>query len=233
MSAMNRVAVPAELRKHPRAQLRMPARLRWRGPLGMRLESAQTVNISRGGMLIQCLEGCDVQSRVWIVFPFDRSASTTPQPETPARVVRITSTPRGGYRVALALELPRPDAQRKVARERRTSQRIRFALPIFVRAVDSPWPEESMTQDVSHAGARFESAHIYAAGDSVLAKIPWGEWENAGEMTAKIVRVEAAPIVPGYSPRANPATGTSAILNSVCVRWELPSKKSNRVTFRR
>jgi PilZ domain len=228
MSAMNRVAAPAELRKHPRAQLRMPARLRWRGPLGMRMESAQTVNISRGGMLIQCLEGCDVHSRVWIAFPFDRNANTTTQPETPARVIRVTGAPRSGYRVALELEVPRPDSQRKVARERRTSPRIRFALPIFVRAADSPWPEESMTQDVSHAGARFESAHIYAAGDSVLAKIPWGEWENVGEMNAKIVRVEASPIAPGFAPRANPATGSSAILNSVCIRWDRPAKKSNR-----
>ena len=225
---MNRVAVPAELRKHPRAQLRLPARLRWRGPLGMRLESAQTVNLGRGGMLIQCLEGCDLHSRVWIAFPYDRKSAST-QPETPARVVRVTPCPRGGYQLAVQLELPRSESQRKIARERRTSPRIRFALPIFVRAADSPWPEESMTQDVSHAGARFESAHIYTAGDAVLAKIPWGEWEDAGEMNAKIVRVEAAPILPGFSPRANPASGTSGILNTICVRWDKPAKNMNRL----
>jgi PilZ domain len=229
MSAMNRVAVPADLRKHPRAQLRLPARLRWRGPLGMRFTTAHTVNVGRGGVLIQCNDCCDVSSRVWIAFPFGRNTSGT-QPETPARVVRVTAAPRGGYQIALQLEVPAPGNQRKVGFERRTSARIRFALPIFVRAADSPWPEESMTQDISNAGARFESAHIYSAGDAVLAKIPWGEWENAGEMNARIVRVETAPIGAGFAPRANPATGTSAILNTVCIRWDGPVKKSARST---
>ncbi len=224
MCAMNRVAVPAELRKHPRAQLQLPARLRWRGPLGMRFAQAHTINVGRGGVLIQCGEGCDVSSRVWIAFPFDRNTSAT-QPETPARVLRVGAASRGGYQIALQLESHSSESQRKIARERRTSPRIQFALPIFVRAADSPWPEESMTQDVSQAGARFESAHVYAAGDAVLAKIPWGEWEDAGEMNARIVRVEAAPIFPGFAPRANPATGASAILNTVCIRWDGPVKK--------
>ena len=85
-----------------------------------------------------------------------------------------------------------------------------------------------MTQDVSHAGARFESAHVYSAGDAVLAKIPWGEWEDAGEMNARIVRVEQAPIVPGFAPLANPVTGNSGILNTVCIRWDGPVKKPAR-----
>ena len=227
MSAMNRVAVPAELRKHPRAQLRLPARLRWRGPLGMRFAPAHTINVGRGGLLIQCSEGCDVSSRVWIAYPFDRNTSGT-QSETPASVVRVAKAPRGGYQIALQLDRQAPGAPRKIARERRTSPRIQFALPIFVRAADSPWPEESMTQDVSHAGARFESAHVYSAGDAVLAKIPWGEWEDAGEMNARIVRVEQAPIVPGFAPLANPVTGNSGILNTVCIRWDGPVKKPAR-----
>lgn len=101
-----------------------------------------------------------------------------------------------------------------------------------------------MTQDVSRAGARFESAQIYAAGDHVLAKIPWGDFERSGEMNATIVRVEPAPITPGPSPLANPATGASAILNTVCIRWEHPAsaprataasstaKKPNRIAPR-
>lgn len=228
MSAMNRVAVPADLRRHLRAQLRLPARLRWRGPLGMRFAQAHTINVGRGGLMIQCNEGCDVSSRVWIAYPFERNTSAT-QPETPASVVRVAPAPRGGYQIALQLDRSAPaSTERKISRERRSSPRIQFALPIFVRAADSPWPEESMTQDVSHAGARFESAHIYAAGDAVLAKIPWGEWEDAGEMNARIVRVEPAPIAAGFAPRSNPATGASAILNTVCIRWDGPVKKSPR-----
>jgi hypothetical protein len=223
---MNRVAVPAELRKNPRAQLRLPTRLRWRGPLGMRLENAHTANVSRSGMLLLCLEGCDVDARVWVAFPFDKRA-TSVQPETPATVVRVTPDKSRGYRVALKFDAPpvsaAPFSARRYARERRESTRVRFALPIFVRAANSPWPEESMTQDVSRAGARFESAQIYAAGDHVLAKIPWGDFEKTGEMNATIVRVEPTAVAPGPSPLANPAAGTSAILNSVCIRWEHPA----------
>jgi PilZ domain len=223
---MNRVAVPAELRKNPRAQLRLPTRLRWRGPLGMRLETAHTVNVSRTGMLLSCLEGCDVDSRVWVAFPFEKRA-TSAQPETPATVVRVTPDKARGYRVALKFDAPpasaAPFSARRFARERRGSTRVRFALPIFVRAANSPWPEESMTQDVSRAGARFESAQIYAAGDHVLAKIPWGDFEKTGEMNATIVRVEPAAIAPGPSPLANPASGASAILNTICIRWEHPA----------
>jgi hypothetical protein len=209
---MNRVAVPAELRKNPRAQLRLPTRLRWRGPLGMRLENAHTVNVSRAGMLLSCLEGCDVDARVWVAFPFDKRAMSA-QPETPATVVRVTPDKSRGYRVALRFDAApasaAPFSARRYARERRGSARVRFALPIFVRAANSPWPEESMTQDVSRAGARFES-----------------------------------PITPGPSPLANPATGASAILNTVCIRWEHPAsaprataasstaKKPNRIAPR-
>ncbi len=222
---MTRVATSVDLRKNPRARLKLPARIRWRGPLGMRLESTFTVDVSRGGLLVQRLEDCDVQSRVWVAFPFDKSSTAPPQPETPARVVRVQDAPGGGYRVALQLDVPERVPARPRGRERRSSARIPFALPIFVRAAGSPWPEESMTQDISRAGARFETANIYAAGDSVLAKIPWGDWERAGEMTARIVRVEAAPILPGPAPRSNPTAGSSGILSTVSIRWDSPPKK--------
>jgi hypothetical protein len=239
---MNRVAVPAELRKNPRAQLRLPARLRWRGPLGMRFENSHTLNVSRTGMLISCMDGCDLDARVWVAYPFDRNA-TGAQPETPARIVRVTPDSARGFRVALKFDAAASASHasyntQRFKRERRASTRVRFALPIFVRAANSPWPEESMTQDVSRSGARFESAHIYEAGDQVLAKIPWGEFERAGEMTATIVRVEAAPITPGRAPLANPADGTGGILNTVCIRWDRPAsvapaaKKSNRIAPR-
>lgn len=190
----------------------------------MRLENTFTVDVSRGGLLVQRLEDCDVQSRVWVAFPFDKSSSAAAQPETPARVVRVVDAPGGGYRVALQLEHPKRSPARTPMRERRASSRISFALPIFVRAADSPWPEESMTLDISRAGARFETANIYSAGDSVLAKIPWGDWERAGEMKARVVRVESAPITPGPAPRSNPSAGSSGILNTVAVRWDTPRK---------
>ena len=42
---------PVDLRKSPRARLHLPARIRWLGPLGMRLEITETIDVSREGLL--------------------------------------------------------------------------------------------------------------------------------------------------------------------------------------
>ncbi|MFZ3215190.1 MAG: PilZ domain-containing protein [Candidatus Acidiferrales bacterium] len=221
---MNLAATSLELRRHPRARLRLPARIRWRGPLGMRFEIASTLDVARDGIRVQRLDACEPGSRAWVVFPFNAVSAEGVPPETPARVVRVAAVRGGGYQVALQLELPPRDGARPADRERRTCARISFALPIFVRALGFPWPEESMTQNISRAGARFESAHIYSAGDPILAKIPWGEWERAGEIPARIVRVESCSSLAGPAPLANPAVSMSAILSSVAFRWNSPAK---------
>ena len=81
-----------------------------------------------------------------------------------------------------------------------------------------------MTQNISRAGARFEAAHIYSAGDAVLAKIPWGDWARAGEIAARIVRVENCVTPSSPAPLSNPLAGMSAILTSVAVRWDVSTK---------
>jgi hypothetical protein len=93
-----------------------------------------------------------------------------------------------------------------------------------VRALGFPWPEESMSENISRTGARFESAHIYSAGDAVLAKIPWEDWARAGEIPARIVRVENSASPSSSAPLSNPLAGASAILTSVAVRWDVPRK---------
>jgi hypothetical protein len=221
---MSRLATYIELRRHPRAQLQLPARIRWRGPLGMRLEVTRTIDVSREGVLVQRAEACDLKSRVWIAFPFDSSTSTSAQPETPAEVVRVEKGSAGGYRVALRLEAPPRSPARAPGQERRASARIPFALPIFVRDVATPWPEESMTQDISRTGARFLTARIFAQGETLLATISWGEWAQEGEIPARVVRVEAVVDSPGAAPMADPSKGLSAILTSVAVRWERVAK---------
>jgi len=213
-----------EMRKHPRAQLRMSTRIRWRGPLGMRVEITRTIDASRDGLRVPRTESCEIGSRVWVTFPFDANTSAAAQPETPARVVRVDQNSQRSYDVSLQLELPPRNAERAKDKERRACARITFAIPIFVRVAGSPWPEESMTQDISRAGARFESAQMYTAGDTVLAKIPWGEWERAGEIRARVVRVEIKPVAPGPAPRSNPTIGMSGMLSSVSVRWDTPPK---------
>jgi hypothetical protein len=190
----------------------------------MRMESTYTLDVSRNGIRVQRNESCESGSRVWVVFPFDAASCSGIPPETPARVVRVESCAGTGYQVALQLDLPARTASRPTDRERRACSRISFALPIFVRALGFPWPEESMTQNISRTGARFESAHIYCAGDAVLAKIPWGDWACAGEIPARIVRVENCATPASSVPLSNPLAGMSAILTSIAVRWDVPKK---------
>jgi PilZ domain len=216
---MSQSATFVELRKHPRAQLKLPARIRWQGPLGMRLETVQSVDVSREGMLFHRNEFCDRLARVWVAFPFDPAAGAAAQPETPSRIVRVEPDLGGGYWVALRFESMPRGPKLPADRERRGSERIPFALPIFVRPAGTPWPEEFMTQDISQHGARFETSNIFAAGDQVLAKIPWGDWSRTGEVAGRVVRVEAMEDAPGPAPAANPDAGKSAITTSVAVEW--------------
>jgi PilZ domain len=213
-----------DLRKHPRALLHMPVRIRWHGPLGTRLETTHTADVSREGLLVRRAEPCEVETRVWVVFPFDPREGASVQPETPATVVRVDRDPAGGFRVALHLDVPARQPAWPAAKERRREPRIPFALPIFVRPVGTPWPEESMTRDISRSGARFETSHIYTPGNEVLAKIPWGEWANTGEITGRVVRVEVAEDSPGAAAISNPDADISAIRTCVAVQWIQPPK---------
>jgi hypothetical protein len=210
---------PVDPRKHPRAQLKLPARLRWRGPIGMRLEVTQTVDVSRDGMLFHRNEPCDRLARMWVVFPFDPAAGATTQPETPARVTRVEPDAQdGGYWIAVKFENATRAPQLSRGHERRGSERIPFALPIFVRLAGTPWPEEFMTQDISQHGARFETSRIFAPGDKVLAKIPWGEWSKSGEVPGRVVRVERMDSS-GLAVASNTQDGKSAVITSVAVEW--------------
>ncbi|HTX16131.1 MAG TPA: PilZ domain-containing protein [Candidatus Baltobacteraceae bacterium] len=199
---------PVELRRSPRARLHLPARIRWLGPLGMRLEVAETIDVSREGLLIRRDERCNLLARVWVAYPFDPSAASI-QPETPARIARVQGGAQGGFYVALELQLPPRESPRDASEERRRSARFSFALPIFVRPAGSLWPEESMTQNISNHGVRFESARTYKIGEKVLAKIPWGEWAKPGEMTGHVIRVECPEETSSPTPT----------LGSVAVEW--------------
>lgn len=227
---MPRPSTSAEMRKHSRVRLRLPARIRWHGPLGMRLEATQTIDVSREGLLIHRSQTCEVPARVWVAFPFDPAAGAAAQPETRARIVRVEQDPAGGSRVALRLQPPPRAIQRPADRERRSTPRIPFALPIFVRPAGAPWPEESMTQNISRSGVRFETSHIYAAGETVLATVPWGEWSRAGEISGRVVRVESMEDAPGPAPLANPETGASAIHTAVAVQWTQEGKTARATT---
>ncbi len=205
-----------EQRKHPRAPLRLTARVRWQGPLGTHLEVTETIDVSREGVLLRSREDSDARmSRAWIVFPFSSLDVSAMEPETPARVVRVERDASGEYRVGLRLEPPhRASGSIPASGERRALRRVALCLPILLRAQGMPWAEEAMTRDFSRSGARLETSHVYNIGESVRAKIPWGEWAEAGEISARVVRVEPAhdePELPGNFRGAGTAFNCVAI----------------------
>jgi len=189
---MFRAALIVEQRRHPRAQLHLPVRLRWVGPLGSLLEVSQTLDASRGGLLVYRADSCMVGTRVWVTFPFD-PAATEAQPEMAARVVRVKNTPSGGHLVALRLETHPSRDGFLVPFERRKSPRVPLGLPVRVRPADTLWPEETMTLEVSEGGLTVESARLCQPGDNVRVQMPNGQWTRAGECAGVIVHVEARP----------------------------------------
>src|SRR5262250_1435138 len=74
-------------RQYARVRLRLSARLRWSAPLGQRIEHCETINASRGGLLVACHEAHSPGHPLWVTFPFDVEASAL-QPEVLARVLR-------------------------------------------------------------------------------------------------------------------------------------------------
>src|SRR4029077_17338857 len=78
-------------REYYRVQLRIPARLRWTTPLGQQTEVCETVNVSRGGLLVPCKENHAAGISLWVTFPYDASLPSG-QPEVLARVVRSSRT---------------------------------------------------------------------------------------------------------------------------------------------
>ena len=181
-------------RQHPRVRLRLSARLRWSAPLGQRIEHCETINASRGGLLVECHEGHVAGFPLWVTFPFDPDASAV-QPEVPARVLRSNAASQGGReRWTVALEFERapglPGSNGKGSATAKKNGARNIALPIRVRPPNMPWHEEAMTFEVAPGKVKFVTNREYAFGERLLISFdtrsdaPWSgdeEWE--GEVT--------------------------------------------------
>jgi len=180
-------------RQNPRVRLRLPTRLRWSAPLGQRTEHCQTINASRGGLLLTCGEPHGVGHPLWVTFPFDPEDASM-QPETLARVLRCDDAAGAVanakiWNVALQFEqAARHTASSNGKRgiERKNGAGKNFALPIRVRPQHVPWHEEAMTTEVSPDRLKFFTNREYAFGERLLvsfashSEAPWNgddEWE--------------------------------------------------------
>lgn len=178
-----------EKRRHPRARVKLPLRIRWRGPHGLVTEFADTLDISRTGLLIHHAHDWPIETSFWITTPYDRTPGAI-QPEISARISRTTWLPGGGKLVAFHWQVPSSDTTTAIA-ERRHWHRLPFSLPVSVRRIGDYFPEISMTLDLSLHGTRFEAVRRYLPGEMVQVHVQSGEWGDAGEKPGLVIRVEA------------------------------------------
>jgi PilZ domain len=174
----------------------MPARLRWSAPLGQCIEQCETINASRGGLLLACGEAPSAGHPLWVTFPFDAEARGM-QPEVLARVVRSVPNREDAekrWKVGLQFEPAAHPAlsgnDKDSSREKKNGAGRNIALPIRVRPRSMPWHEEAMTMEVSPEKLKFVTHREYSFGQRLLVSFdarsdaPWaGDQEWEGEVT--------------------------------------------------
>ena len=187
-------------RAYRRVRMRLPARLRWSSPFGQKIELADTMDVSRGGLLLSTRELHAPGVPLWVTFPYD-AFFREGQPEVPARVVRCEQLSAAPFLFSLAIQF---ETQARSAHngngarrepERRGSPRRSFAVPIRVRPENVPWFEEAMSLDFSPRGMRFRGQREYATGELLriaLQDASSASWPGSGEFRAKVVRVAPA-----------------------------------------
>jgi hypothetical protein len=192
-----------ERRRYPRAPLNLPVRLRWIGALGQTLVHTQTLDVSRGGLLapleLQRDQAFHLHSPAWATLPYDE-ANPQLQPETPARVAWHRHTPAGAFLLGLEFKSvldAQPESAAPPGLERREHPRSTLAVPVRVHWAGSPWPEDSMTINVSGGGILFCARRLYAPGDEVTLTLPRGllpGLASGGEdVPARVLRRSSLP----------------------------------------
>lgn len=202
------VAKANDLRQHPRVPLVLWVRVRWLGVLGLEQEITETIDTGRGGLLTSSACERAVGSPAWVTFPYDVNSAEA-VPEFPSRVAHCAASDSGGHRIGLAFlsnghsgqnnhrEFP---AKRKSfwrrsrninvgPLERRATSRTSLALPVTIRREASPWPDETMTADISSRGISFSTVQVYHEDETISLSLPDGRWAVSGNHSARVVRV--------------------------------------------
>jgi hypothetical protein len=161
--------------------------------LGQCTDQCETVNVSRGGLLLACQQAHGVGHPLWVTIPYDPQAAGA-QPETLARVVRcspVNEEKLPCWNVAMHFEGAAHTQTRGNgnlgAQKNQNGDGNKISLPIRVRPLHVPWHEEAMTLEVSRDKLKFVTNRQYAFGQQLLVSFgaggeaPWsgdGEWET-------------------------------------------------------
>jgi len=205
-------------RQHRRVRLRLPARLRWTTPFGQKIELANTLDVSRGGVLVSTKEPHSKGVMVWLTFPYDASLSDG-QPEILARVVRCAEALEV-IRAANARQKVQTGSAVELERSAKLAQLIR-AIGIF----DAPatfavgFQFEEQPHSASSGNANRHEPERRGSARRTLAvpvrvqpeRIPWFEEAMAMDVSAKGLRFRShREYAPGDHLKISFQNGASA-----------------------
>jgi hypothetical protein len=213
---------PRERRRRQRVHLEMLVRIRWLGPFGLETEITQTLNVSRDGLLVSSANLRQTGTLLWATFPYDAAvAFSESETQGRVARCAVASAPDNATDIAsrntIAIAFHHHDLNPMVAAltknnlsiragriERRRHARIPIAFLIRIDRRDHvtqnlqsphespPWPEETMTVDVSPAGMLFCTLQIYELGEQLAISAQVGR-KLSTERRARIVRVNTPP----------------------------------------
>lgn len=192
-------------RLHPRVRLRLPVRIRWSAPLGQQTQQCRTINVSRGGLLLQSSQPMRPGHPLWVAFPFDPENAAA-LPESIARVARCMKSEgahTGYWDLAVQFEgIPARPAQSSVLSggkaapsENANGHGRDMALPIRVRPKAIPWHEDAMTIDVSRDKLKFQTNREYQFGERLMVSFAApgeGPWSGDGESETEVIGIETS-----------------------------------------
>jgi hypothetical protein len=122
-------------RVHHRVQLRLLSRLRWTTPFGQKTEVCETLNASRGGVLVPCQQSHAEGTLLWVTFPYDPSILYG-QPEISARVMRLFDAESVGDIHANGTGVASGVASAPLAAV--SPQAVPYGAPVAARTATSP-----------------------------------------------------------------------------------------------
>jgi len=186
-----------ERRRHHRVPLALPIRLRWPGPFGHAVEVRETLDVSRGGALVESNHSHAPGAALWVTFPFEPALPESPW-EFPAHIVWVAPD-ESGARVAIEFGSVRSRAaaagnRPRQENEHRSAPRRILSIPVRVRLNGLLWHEDAMTLDISADGLSFLSTCLYEPGSRVYVSLmnrSWASpWTAEREVPAVVTRVE-------------------------------------------
>lgn len=189
-------------RGRPRAPLALPVRVRWLGPFGLETEVTQTLDAGGGGTLISSCQSHQEGSHVWATLPYDARAAAT-EAEIPGRVAHSKMTPAGTGLTGIAFDAQAVHSTDRLLKHADRRSQPRVPLALFVRVIRrpdarrpvhfahefAPWPEDTMTVDVSPRGMLFCTLRAYEPDERLSIALPNDRRSAVRERLARVVRV--------------------------------------------